>query len=521
MIRATPKLVMLGVVLGGILAFAFITGGRSGAAAAAPPAAAPTQLDVEIAVDGTGSMSNVLAQTLSDATRTVEGVTALLPDTHFAVAVFRDFKNPAGEYELLQPMTRDRTQVEHALGRIRTSSNPTPGNGPAESYNLAFHNSYSDPAIGWRSEARKVLLVLGDAEPNGAGTAGLPGCKDQSLDPHGLSTPQELERMRATGRTLFMVREVSSFTTAGLGCYRSLAAGAFPGGTAGDGVSADLPTTIAELVQHVFTPLVLTPDVGLALPEQRTGYTIALPNPNSFPVSIDSLGLDLPTTAFRYVTRTTSGSTSSEPTRAGGTLLWSLATLLPPRQRVRLHMLVRAPRKIGTYKSTAIAHVRTANGDELAAQSFVVPLRVKSRVHAIAVHVRGQSTNGYALRGRVSARFKPGVRHLPGVAPARGSFLLRRQGSSLVLGAKKLRLERFGGLTRVRLTVRVLSARGTSCGKAAQGTLLVVGSPSLRQDGSTHDFLLLKLPRHCGARAIRFNNDAPLSGTASVSVSAS
>jgi hypothetical protein len=318
-----------------------------------------------------------------------------------------------------------------------------------------------------------------------------------------------------------MVREVSSFTTAGLGCYRSLAAGAFPGGTAGDGVSADLPTTIAELVQHVFTPLVLTPDVGLALPEQRTGYTIALPNPNSFPVSIDSLGLDLPTTAFRYVTRTTSGSTSSEPTRAGGTLLWSLATLLPPRQRVRLHMLVRAPRKIGTYKSTAIAHVRTANGDELAAQSFVVPLRVKSRVHAIAVHVRGQSTNGYALRGRVSARFKPGVRHLPGVAPARGSFLLRRQGSSLVLGAKKLRLERFGGLTRVRLTVRVLSARGTSCGKAAQGTLLVVGSPSLRQDGSTHDFLLLKLPRHCGARAIRFNNDAPLSGTASVSVSAS
>lgn len=519
MIRATPKLVLLGVVLGGILAFAFIPGGRSGAAAAAPPAAAPTQLDVEIAVDGTGSMSKVSAQTLRDDTRAVEGVTALLPDTHFAVVVFRDFRNPAGEYELLQPMTRDPAQVEHALDRIRTSSNPTPGNGPAESYNLAFHNSYSDPAIGWRPEARKVLLVLGDAEPNGAGTAGLPGCRDRSLDPHGLSTPQELERMRATRRTLIMVREVSAYTTAALGCYESLAAGAYPGGTARDGVSADLPTTIAELVQHVFTPLVLTPDVGLALPGQRTGYTVALPNPNSFPFSIDSLGLDLPTAAFRYVTRTTTGSTSAEPTRAGRTLLWSLAMLLPPRQRVRLHVLVRAPRKIGTYKSTAIAHVRTANGEELAA-TFVVPLRVKSRVHAIAVHVRGQSTNGYALRGMVSARFKPGVRHLPGVAPARGSFLLRRKGSSLVLGAKKLRLERFGGLTRVRLTVRVLSGRGTQCGKAAQGTLLVVGQPRLRQDGSSHDLLLLKLPGQCGG-AIQFSNDVPLRGSASVSASAS
>lgn len=326
--------------------------------------------------------------------------------------------------------------------------------------------------------------------------------------------------MRATGRTLIMVREVSAYTTAALGCYESLAAGAYPGGTARDGVSADLATTIAELVQHVFTPLVLKPDVGLALPGQRTGYTVTLPNPNSFPFSIDSLGLDLRTTAFRYVTRTTSGSASSEPTRVGGTLLWSLATLLPPRQRVRLHMLVRAPRKIGTYKTTAIAHVRTANGEEMAVQSFVVPLRVKSRVHAIAVHVRGQSTNGYALRGQVSARFKPGVRHLPGVAPARGSFLLRRQGSSLVLGAKKLRLERFGGLTRVRLTVRVLSAGGTRCGKAAQGTLLVVGQSRLRQDGSSHDFLLLKLPGQCGG-AIRFSNDVPLRGSASVSASAS
>ena len=519
--RATTKLFPLGVVLGGILAFVLPTGDRSGAAAAAAPAAASTQLDVEIAVDGTGSMSNVIAQARRDATRTVEGVSALLPDSHFAVVVFRDFRNPAGEYELLQQMTRDQAQVEHALSDIRTSSNPTPGNGPAESYNLAFNKSYSDPAIGWRQEARKVVLVLGDAEPNGAGTAGLPGCRDRSLDPHGLSTPQELERMRATRRTLIMIRELSPYTTAALGCYETLAAGAFPGGIARDGGSADLPSAIASLVARVYTPLLLTPDLGLALPGQRTGYTITLPNPNSFPLSIDSLGLNLPSAAFRYVTRTTSGSTSAEPARAGGTLLWSLAMSLPPRQRVRLHMLVRAPRKIGTYRSTAIVHARTANGEELTSQSPVATLRVKRRVHAIVVRVRGWSTNGSALRGSASASFGRGVQHLPVVAPASGAFVLHHRGSALVLRAMKLRLERLGAPTRVRVTVRVLASRGAPCRRGAHGTLLVLGSPLLREDGSSHDVLVLKLPPRCGGTAIRFSNDVPLRGGASISASAS
>jgi hypothetical protein len=521
MSRAATNLLPLGAVLAGILAFALTTGGRSGDAAAAAPTAAPAQLDVEIAVDGTGSMGKVLAQTERDATGALQGVTALLPNTHFAVVVFRDFNNPAGEYELLQQMTSDRAQVGHALSRIKTSSNPTRGNGSAESYNLAFHKSYSDPAIGWRPEARKVVVVLGDAEPNGAGTAGLPGCKDGSLDPHGLSTPRELEHMRSTRRTLVMVREVSPYTTAALRCYQSLAAGAFAGGIARDAGSTDVASTIAALVQSVYAPLTLTPDLGLALPGQRTGYTIAVPNPNSFPLLIDSLGLNLPSTAFRYLSRTTSGSTSAEPTRAGGTLLWSLAMPLASRQRVRVHVLVRAPRKIGTYKSMATIHVRTDNGDELTTQSLVRTLRVQRRVHAIAVHVRGWSTSGSALRGSASARFAPGVRHLPGVAPARGAFVLRRPGSAFVLRATRVQLERLAEPTRVRVAVRVLAARGARCRRGARGTLLVLGSPLLRRDGSTHDVLVLKLPRQCGGTAIRFSNDAPPRGGASVSASAS
>ena len=41
--------------------------------------------------------------------------------------------------------------------------------------------------------------------------------------------------MAASERTLFMVRQVSDFTTASLACYDDLAAAAFPTGDAGRG----------------------------------------------------------------------------------------------------------------------------------------------------------------------------------------------------------------------------------------------------------------------------------------------
>jgi hypothetical protein len=188
-----------------------------------------------------------------------------------------------------------RPLVKSAFGRIKTAYNPSPDNGPAESYNLAFRKSYSDERMGWRPDARRIVLVLGDAEPNGAGTEGLPGCRDRSRDPEGLSTRQELANMRATKRTLIMVREPSSEVSVSVQCYESLASGAYAGGLAED-AGEDLVSTIVELIQGAYAPLTLKPDLRAAValngrPDRRLspGYVPATPGGGR---TISGCGLD-------------------------------------------------------------------------------------------------------------------------------------------------------------------------------------------------------------------------------------
>src|SRR6476469_6187663 len=140
----------LGVVLAG--------GGPLTAGRAAPQAAPASELDVEIAVDGTGSMASAIAQVKASGVGFTDGLVSLLPNTRFSVVVFRDHGNPAGEYEVLQPFTSDREKVHAGLNRITAAFNRDPNNTDAESYNLAFRKSYGGPQLGWRPSARKIVL---------------------------------------------------------------------------------------------------------------------------------------------------------------------------------------------------------------------------------------------------------------------------------------------------------------------------------------------------------------------------
>ena len=88
-----------------------------------------------------------------------------MPNARFAIVSFRDHGNPGGEYDTLRAMTTNTSAIEAALNKLHAVSNPLPANLVVESYNLAFRRSYADPAIGWRVTARKVVLVIGDAEP--------------------------------------------------------------------------------------------------------------------------------------------------------------------------------------------------------------------------------------------------------------------------------------------------------------------------------------------------------------------
>src|SRR4029079_6141864 len=137
----TPVKTGLLTAFAAVLAVVFLGTGQG--SPAAHPASRAEAVDVEIAIDGTGSMASAVARAKSEGARAVSGVSSLLPGSRFAVVVLRDRGNPAGEYQLLQPLTSDAAKVQAALNGVTTHSNSTPGNGPAESYNMAFQNRYS------------------------------------------------------------------------------------------------------------------------------------------------------------------------------------------------------------------------------------------------------------------------------------------------------------------------------------------------------------------------------------------
>jgi hypothetical protein len=492
--RTGVKAWLLALLAAG-LAAAFLSGAH-GSPAASGASGVATPVDVEIAIDGTGSMGTAIAQAKREGARALSGVASLLPDSRFAVVVFRDHGNPAGEYQLLQPLTSDVAQVDGALNRVTTHSNPSPQNGLAESYNLAFQQSYSDARIGWRPSARKIVVVLGDAEPNGAGPAGLPGCHDQSRDPEGLSTPRELANMRAAKLTLIMIRELSAGLSVSLQCYESIAKSAFLGGAARD-ANADIAGMIVEEIVEAYAPVTVKNDLGVALRSNSTGYTITVRNPNALPLKIKSLAFVLPSSGFRYVR---SSISSTRPVQSGRTLSWALNTSLGPRQRVGFHVLLRTPGHVGRYRSSVSTKFETAGGNELNSRRPAALLSVKRSIHAVNLFFR-RTAAANTLTGRANVRFGR-WRGLPAVGSARGRLILRRGTKSVVLQAARLRLDSLAVPTRTRLRLRIIASAGyRGCPLGARATLLVTDSNNVRQDGRTTT-LVLSLPRACGGKTI-------------------
>ena len=492
------KAAVAGFAFASLLVLVLCAGSASRARASSSATSSP--VDVEIAFDGTGSMADAIARAQKQAVELTTRAKALLPDTHFAVVAFRDKHASLGEYQLLQPFTSDTHKVKTAIDHVQAKSHAGPA-GP-ESYNLAFHNSYSDSKMGWRPSARKIVVVLGDAQPyGGTGGNGLPGCTDRTKDPDGLSTPVELAHMRAAERTLIMVRMHSSKLTVSLQCYRSIAAAAFVGGAARE-EGNDLAAIIVELIEHAYAPVTLAPDIGLALLNGRAAYTFALHNPNVLPVTSSSMSLVLPA-GFRYVPGSTTGATTDDPTQSGRTLLWSFSHAVAAHGIARLHIVVRAARRLGSYRSSAVAHIQTAGGQALTSGAPGSVLRVKRSLRALTFRFSGNGANGRSVQGSAVARFAHKVRVLPAGARAHGTVVVVRGQTRLVLRLSRLRLLQFAAPARARLTLRVTRARGLrGCAIGRSGSLLVIRSGALTAAGRTGDRIVLTLPRACGRGAL-------------------
>jgi len=129
---------------------------------------APGRADVLFAFDTTGSMGPVLSSAKTNAVNIMNNLAALIPDIQFGVVDLRDYPiSPYGDsgdwaYLLRQAITSNRTAVQTAINATSAGG----GNDSPEAYSRALYESYADPAIGWRTDARRFVIMFGDDVPH-------------------------------------------------------------------------------------------------------------------------------------------------------------------------------------------------------------------------------------------------------------------------------------------------------------------------------------------------------------------
>jgi hypothetical protein len=490
---------------------ALFSGSGSGGVFTTTPVEPHGQIDIELAFDTTTSMRPSIEQAKRDGASIVAQVRGAFPDTRFAVVSFRDFGNASGDYEVLQPMTGDIGAVEAAFSKLRTASNSSPFNTTAEEYNLVFQKSYTDTAIDWRSQARKVVVVVGDAQPHSAGTSGIAGCTDDSTDYYGLNTADVLARMRAAQRTLVMIRQISAETTASLECYDAIAERAYVGGAARNGGGVNLAAPIVGLIQSAVAPVTLRPDIGVALPGGSAGFTATVTNTNPFALNLRSLAVTLPA-SFRYRSGPPTAVLRSDA-GARTTFSWPLERVLRPSEKASVHFRASAPKRPGRYSAEADLRLQLP-GEPAIASAGRASLRVNPRIKHLVVAARTQRplqpSGTVSLRGALRIAFPLGAHTLREGKLLGGRFVLRRGPSrSLALRVSSSRIVAFGSPTVLRLALRVERVRGLpGCSLDARGSAMIVDDQRFHASGLRRDTVVTAFGTNCPIATGRWSNVA-------------
>ena len=137
--------------------------------------------DVLFSIDLTGSMNEEKLQLAVNMQDIIERLDTFVGDLAFGLASYRDYDLPPGDeatvpcvwggygvpgdypYRLELPITTDRALIQEVVDDLPTAFGG--GDGP-EAYLRMYHEAATDPAIGWRSGARRLLVDFGDAIPH-------------------------------------------------------------------------------------------------------------------------------------------------------------------------------------------------------------------------------------------------------------------------------------------------------------------------------------------------------------------
>lgn len=128
-----------------------------------------TKADVLFAFDSTGSMYGAISSAGASAISIMDNVKSKCPDTQFGVADYKDYSTYGGGYgdypwKLDQPITDNEASVQSAVSNV-ISIVGGGGDGPQD-YARVLYESYTDPAIGYRTGVKKILVNFADNTPH-------------------------------------------------------------------------------------------------------------------------------------------------------------------------------------------------------------------------------------------------------------------------------------------------------------------------------------------------------------------
>lgn len=155
-------------------------------------------LDVALLLDTTGTMGTYAAHLCRRLDGLAAGLDRALGDVRVAVVAFKDH-GAEGEDETyltrVLPLTSDRRRLLRFVGSPALA--PGAGGGGAEAVECALRAARG---LRWREEARRVVVLVGDKPPHGAGLDGLDAC------PHHVDYRDEVEALATRGVELHAVQ---------------------------------------------------------------------------------------------------------------------------------------------------------------------------------------------------------------------------------------------------------------------------------------------------------------------------
>jgi len=150
---------LLGVGLSAVLGFGGIVAAVGGPAAAAPP---KPKVDLVFAIDTTGSMGPYIAA-VQDSARSITNLLFSAADARVALVDYKDLYQDCASDEYASQVDLPFTATATDFGPSVDGLSATGGCDIPES---VYSGIMTGLALPWRPDARRALLVMGDAPPH-------------------------------------------------------------------------------------------------------------------------------------------------------------------------------------------------------------------------------------------------------------------------------------------------------------------------------------------------------------------